>query len=306
MKIEKSKIVFLTVITIVLLFIIGYTYLVVMEDDVENLLSEPVVPKLESEQETYSSKLDAINDIKKERERTVPSLYNDKLLDSLGYYDRDFLEKEKERIVDSIYQYGQLDYAENTYRSTTLKQEVQNIPEEIDHTGIEIKTVVTTKELSLEHQLFFASNPKENTNSNISNTVQVLVEVDGKQIVKVNSRLKLRLIENIQLANTKIPRNTSVYGVVSFQPNRTLIKIENINHIPVKLKAFDIQDGLEGIYVENTFQGEATNVLVNNILDEINITGVPQVSGIKKIFKRNNRTVKVLVANNYKLLLKTQ
>src|SRR5690606_8842542 len=97
-----------------------------------------------------------------------------------------------------------------------------------------------------------------------------------------------------------------IYGTVSFQPNRTLIKISNIDHLPVKLMAYDLQDGLAGIYVENSFRGEVTNEVVGDLVDQINIAGVPQVSGIKKVFQRNNRSVKVAVANNYKLILKVE
>ena len=40
------------------------------------------------------------------------------------------------------------------------------------------------------------------------------------------------------------------------------------------------------------------------MLGDINIAGVPQVSGIKKVFQRSNKSVKVAVSNNYRLLLK--
>ena len=83
-----------------------------------------------------------------------------------------------------------------------------------------------------------------------------------------------------------------------------MIEIENINQVPVKLKAFDLQDGSEGIYVENNFRAEATQEVVDDIVGDINISGVPQVSGIQKIFRKNQRAVKVTVTNNYKLILK--
>jgi hypothetical protein len=83
-----------------------------------------------------------------------------------------------------------------------------------------------------------------------------------------------------------------------------MIEIENIYSHPVKLKAFDMQDGSEGIYVENSFRADATQVVVDDIVGDINIAGVPQVSGIQKVFRKNQRTVKVTVTNNYKLILK--
>jgi hypothetical protein len=115
----------------------------------------------------------------------------------------------------------------------------------------------------------------------------------------------MRLIEDALINNVLVPKNTPIYGFVSFKPNRVIITIKNIDHRPVKLKAYDLQDGSEGIYVENSFRAEATNEVIGDLVDDINITGVPQVGGIRKIFQRNHRNVKVTVTDNYRLILKT-
>ena len=101
-----------------------------------------------------------------------------------------------------------------------------------------------------------------------------------------------------------MPKNTPVFGFISFQSNRALIEIENINHHPTKLKAFDLQDGSEGIYVENNFRAEATREVLDDFIGDINIPSVPQVSGLTQVFRRSNRKVKVTVLNNYRLILR--
>ena len=157
----------------------------------------------------------------------------------------------------------------------------------------------------MEHQLFFASHPIENEDLNVKNTDDfIYVRVDGTQTVKANHRLQMRLIKDANVYGQHYPKNTPVYGFVSFQPNRTTIDIQNINHQPVKLKAYDFQDGSEGIYVENSFRAEVTNEIVGDMVDDINITGLPQVSGFKRIFQRNRRNVKVTITDNYKLILR--
>ena len=93
---------------------------------------------------------------------------------------------------------------------------------------------------------------------------------------------------------------------MSFRPNRTIIDIENITHHPIKLKAYDLQDGNEGIYIENSFRADATREVVDDVLQDVNIAGLPQVGGVKKLFQRDNRTIKVTVLNNYQLILKAQ
>ncbi|WP_308990893.1 conjugative transposon protein TraM [Mariniflexile litorale] len=62
--------------------------------------------------------------------------------------------------------------------------------------------------------------------------------------------------------NVRIPRNTFIYGFVSFRPNRSIIAIENINHYPTNLKA-NYQDGSEGIYIENSFRADAYHNILN-------------------------------------------
>ena len=77
-----------------------------------------------------------------------------------------------------------------------------------------------------------------------------------------------------------------------------------MNHRPVQLKAYDLQDGSEGIYVENNLRADATREVIDDLVQDINIAGMPQVNGIKKVFQRDNRNIKVTVTNTYKLILK--
>ncbi|MCK0135327.1 conjugative transposon protein TraM [Arenibacter sp. S6351L] len=307
MKIEKNKIVFGSVVLIIVLFIVGYSFMVMSNgDNADAQLEHTEVPELEQQQQEYSTKLEALDNIQEVRMKNAPSVYDEKFLDSAGVYDPNFMDKEKQRIVDSIYSYGRIDYTQSSYRKIDPPSERPIEATVLDTIELEGQEPISSKELALEHQLFFASDPRPIPISYAPDIEDILVEVDGNQVVKSNSRLQLRLLQEVKLGPKTIPRNTLIYGMVSFQPNRTLIQIDNIDHIPVKLKAFDLQDGLEGIYVENSFRGEVTNEVVDDVLDDINITGVPQVSGIKKVFRRNNRSTKVTVTNNYQLILKSK
>ena len=305
MKIERNKIVFGSVILVIVLFIVGYAMMVMDNGDAaDKSLEQTEVPKLEEQQSEYRSKLEAVDNIPEERIKNIPSVYNERLLDSTGLYDPDFLDRDKQRIVDSIYSQGRIDYSQGRYRNAEAKKAKSVVPVAKDTIKEDVEESHTTKELALEHQLFFAADPKSQSISFAPDPHVVLVEVDGNQVVRANSRLRMRLLQEIELDNTMIPKNTLVYGIVNFKPNRTLLKIDNIDHIPVKMKAFDLQDGLEGIYVVNSIRGEVANEVVDDVLDDINIAGVPQVSGIKKVFQRGHRRTKVAILNNYKLILK--
>ena len=306
MKIEKNKIVFAAVLAVIFIFLISYSFMVLGDDESKNEnLEQTLVPDLEENQKEYDSKLDAINDLKEVRENNAPSIYDEKLIDSLGYYDPDLPKREKERIVDSIYSAGRIQYSEKKYQNFGQKKTTLKIIPKIDSLDIQREQKIQAKELGLEHQLFFAASPKSIEISNVGTTDKTIYAVvDGDQTVKANSRLRMRLTKAATINNKKIPKNTFVFGFVRFQPNRVLIQIENISHNPSKLKAFDLQDGSEGIYIENNFRAEATNEVLDDIIGDINIPSVPQVGGITKILKRNNRNVKVTVLNNYSLILK--
>ncbi|WP_421810727.1 conjugative transposon protein TraM [Flagellimonas sp.] len=306
MKIEKNKIVFSSVLAIILIFLISYSLLVMGEEDAEDgTLKQTLVPELEQEQENYKSKLDAVDALKEVRERNAPSIYDEKYLDSLGVYDPDLLDKEKERIVDSIYAAGRIEYSESApLEKNTLRIPAMQEPQ-IDSTDLINERKTEAKQLGLEHQLFFATHPNENDEIDNSRTdAEIHVAVDGNQVVKVNHRLRMRLTKAAIINNRIIPKNTPIYGFIKFQSNRVLIEIKNINHHSTKLRAIDFQDGSEGIYVENNFREEITNEVVDDIIQDINIPSVPQISGIQRIFRRNNRSVRVTVTNNYKLILK--
>ena len=210
---------------------------------------------------------------------------------------------------ESIYQNGNIRFSERRYENLGSEEKHPEIPKEVfsdtTETIKEKELMISAEKLTLEHQLFFASQPLKNDFYKTENTDEkIYVRVDGTQTVKKDFRLQLRLSKAATIDGGHYPRNTLLYGFVKFQPNRAIIAINNINHRPVKLIAFDLQDGSEGIYIQNSFRAQATQELVNDISNDINIVGVPQVTGIKRLFQRNNRTVKVTIIDNYQLILK--
>lgn len=306
MKIEKNKIVFSAVLAVIFIFLISYSMMVMGDDENENKnLEQTLVPDLDENQKEYDSKLDAINDLKEVRENNAPSIYDEKFLDSTGLYNPDLPEQEKERIVDSIYEAGKIQYTQKRYQNFGQKKAVQVNTKQIDSAELKREQKIQAKELGLEHQLFFAASPKPNEVSIIGNTDETIYAVvDGEQIVSANTRLRMRLTKAAIINGKQMDKNTPIFGFISFQPNRALIEIENINHHPTKLKAYDLEDGSEGIYVENNFRAEVSREVMNDVIGDINIPSLPQVGGITQVFRRNNRRVKVTVINNYRLILK--
>jgi len=308
MKIDKKKITFAVVIGAVVIFIVAYSILTFGGDkDEQDELLQPLVPTLETVKDDYTSRLDAVDDLKEVRETNAPSIYDEKYLDSTGVYDPDFMEKEKIRLVDSIYTNSQIDYSTGTYKKPNpVKENTISIVTEKEKENQEKEAAealrIEAKEMALEQQLFFASNPLPKTVDDSTPTLNVIV--DRKEVLRVNDRIEMRTQHDVTIEGYFIPRNTQLFGIVSFKPNRVLLEIENIKNIPFAFKAYDYRDNLEGIYIKNSFREELRQQVLGDVIDDINVPGIPQVSGVKKIFQRSNRQVKVTVNNNYVLSLK--
>lgn len=306
MKIEKNKIVFASVLAVVVIFLVSYTLVVMGGDNHENKnLKETSVPELKEDPIEYDSKLDAINNLREMREVNIPRVYDQKMIDRQGYYDPDLPSLQKQRIIDSIYDAGKIQYSERRYQNFTQKKTTQKIVPETDTVQTKRAEKIKAKELGLEHQLFFASNPDETDRPKAGVTdPMIYAVVDGGQVVKKNSRLRMRLSKEARINGNLLPKNTIVYGFIRFQPNRVLITIENISNHPIQLMAFDYQDKSEGIYIENHFRAKVSTEISGDMVEDINIAGIPQLSGFKRIFQRNNRKQKATVLDNYKLILK--
>ncbi|MEL7270184.1 MAG: conjugative transposon protein TraM [Bacteroidota bacterium] len=308
MKLDKKKITFITVIGAVVIFIVTYSILAFGEDDSQkDELQQTQVPVLENPTEDYTSRLDAVDDLKEVRQTNAPSVYDEKYLDSTGVFDPNFLEKEKIRMVDSIYNNSRINYSTGTFRATNTVRDskVDAIARKKKAPKKELSLSVKEidpKTLALEQQLFFASNPLPNEET--ANAPKIAVIIDKKQVVKVNDRLQMRTLNDVEIDSVLIPKNTTLFGIVSFKPNRVLLKIENIDNVPLSFKAYDFRDRLEGIYIKNSFREELRLQVLGDVVDDINVPGVPQVTGIKRLFQRSNRQVKVTVNPNYKLIVK--
>lgn len=306
MKMERNKIIFIGLIGLVVVFIVCYAIFAMGDDiEAEAQLVQPDVPELKEDQKEYDSKLEAINDVKEVRESNAPSIYDESFLDSTGLYDPSLHEKERQRIVDSIYREGRIDYESGNYRNPNIQNSSNGNPEANEDTSNE---KLQATDFSIAHKAFFEVEEKPETravdSANAKTDPFIMVEVNGEQTVRNEERLELRLAVDALINGDSVPRNSLVYGFVSFKANRVFIRITNIDNRAVELKAFDLMDGNEGIYIKNSARAEATGEVLDDIVQDINIPGVPQIGGIKQVFRRNNRNVKATIYNQYQLILK--
>lgn len=304
MKTNKSKVVFISILVCILLFIVGYSIMIFGEDDSETInLSTVPLPALEKERELYHSKVEAIDDIKKQRTYQPPLLYEEDLTDSTGSLLSDLEELQKEILVDSVLTFGAIDYAEKPIRPQT-----KNIVSETNDYEKDLNEVYDG--ITDRHHDFFNQipeieipevAPKFHTNDFIK------VKVHGSHKLKDHYRVTMRLTEAITMENELKPQGTLIYGIANFSQNRMFVKVTNIDLKSVSLEAYDCYDGNKGVYViTNIIRANEgiSGELLDEAVNQVNVPGVPDFRGIRDIFQRKAKMRYVKIPDGLEFILR--
>ena len=295
MKPDKRKLAVIGVLLVIVAFIITYSIWLLGDDSSESEnLNRIDVPELNEEKREFHSRLEAVDNLSEKKPVAPPGLYDEDLIDDQGSYDPYLEEKEKVALMDSILNSGP-DMEDYGYDQESA------VPNEIFDSAAVTKEDSEKRVLGQGHAEFFLSPEK----TKIFPEVQTIrVEVNGDQTVRKDERLELRLVEPVIMDRDTIPENTLLYGFCSFQPNRLLLKVPQLGGRSLPLEAFDLMDGQKGLYIQNSFRSQATTQIIDDVIQDMNVSGLPQVSGLKGIFQRSNRSVKVKVLHQYQLYLK--
>lgn len=299
MRPDKRTLVVIGILLVIVAFIIIYSRAIMGEEPTETeQLEDPVIPELKEEPEQYETRLEAVDNLSEEAPISPPGLYDEDLIDDQGQYDPYLEEKEKVALMDSILRSG-TDLEDYQYEEPPTNRII---------TPVDSTPPVTRQRQLIQighgHSGFFMTAPKTKVPEISNDNSPVRVEVNGDQVVRKDERLELRLVEPLIIKQDTIPSNTIFYAFCSFQPNRLLLKVHEVGKIQFQMDAYDISDGQKGIYIENSFRSQAATEVIDDIIQDINVSGVPQVSGLKAIFQRSNRSVKVKVLHQYQLYLK--
>lgn len=151
------------------------------------------------------------------------------------------------------------------------------------------------------------------------NTIAACVHAD--QTITEGQAVRLRLLERMEVAGTRIPRNTIVVGAARVQGERLGVAITSLEYmgtiIPVELAVFD-SDGQEGIFIPNSMEVSAVKEIAANmgssLGSSINIStdagaqlasdlGKGVIQGTSQYIAQKMRTVKVHLKAGYKVML---
>lgn len=161
---------------------------------------------------------------------------------------------------------------------------------------------------------FFALSDDVEADANQSNAIQAVIHETGT--VVDGATVKLRLLNDISIKGTLIPKGSFVFGTASLSGERLTIKISSIRYhnslFPVQLSVFDL-DGIEGIHVPGAITKEVANSSADRAVQGIGIASLdPSISaqaaraGIeaaKTLLSRKVKQIKVTLKAGYQVLL---
>jgi hypothetical protein len=144
--------------------------------------------------------------------------------------------------------------------------------------------------------------------------IRALVHGEYRNI-KTGAIVKFRIIDEFTIDGVHIPKNTFVYGQLSFSSTRAMIRIENIRYrntiIPFNASIYD-QDGFEGLYTPDNIVDEAKRKVANDVISSTNVNfsgGIPFVnsaanaltSAVKSISQSVVKEKKLNISSNYQV-----
>lgn len=158
---------------------------------------------------------------------------------------------------------------------------------------------------------------EEGETDNQQNAIKAVVHEN--QTLVNGSTIKLRLVNDVQVNGTAIPKGNFIFGVASLSGERLGISIENIRFgnsiFPVELTVFDL-DGLDGIYIPGAITRDVAKQSADRSLQTVGLTSLDPswemqaagagVEAAKSLLSKKVKLVKVTVKAGYQVLLRDE
>jgi conjugative transposon TraM protein len=160
----------------------------------------------------------------------------------------------------------------------------------------------------------FYSLDEDFTSDKVQNALEGVVH--ETQTIVNGSIVKIRLINDVFINGTLIPRNSFVFGTASLKGERLEVKISNIQFknsiFPVELSVYDM-DGIDGIYIPGAINRDVAKASADRSIQTLGITGLDDswgaqaagmgVEAAKTLLSKKVKLIRVIVKAGYRVLL---
>ncbi|THD67627.1 conjugative transposon protein TraM [Robertkochia marina] len=277
MKLSRNKLIYLSIVASVLIFIIGYGISVLHSEEANDPLRSPEIPMSTSHDSQFKDRLEAIDQIKEERELVLPEIYP---------WESDSIVATPElRIVqDTLLQ---MDYSE--LRAITQRETIRDVSD------LPVKDTEEPRPFKKNEGIFTSIFIQD------TRTTVLKAMVYSTQKIRSGSRLKLSIsIDRWGQGDKAFPQ--MVYGICKVNGSR--VHVEVLMDDGQRWIAYDSQDHEKGIYVRTTKQQKITDGMAREVSTEIQIPGVPLVPRIGNLFRQRNPGGAVLLYDQFEFILK--
>jgi conjugative transposon TraM protein len=141
--------------------------------------------------------------------------------------------------------------------------------------------------------------------------------VHESEILVNGAVVKLRLLNDVYINGSLIPKGNFVFGIASLNAERLEVEINSIRYnqslYPVKLEVYDI-DGLPGIYIPGAITRDVAKQSLDNSLQLMELSSMDPslkaqaatagIGAAKTLFSKKVKQVKIMVKAGYKVLLR--
>lgn len=133
----------------------------------------------------------------------------------------------------------------------------------------------------------------------------IKVVIDENLTGYAGSRIRLRLLDDIQVGNSKVPKDTYLYALITgFGGQRVTLSVKSILYdgkiLPVKLDIYDL-DGLLGLYVPESAFRDFTKDAGTNVMQGVDVqsaSGSFLVSAAGKLFESTSSAIAGMIRKN--------
>jgi hypothetical protein len=305
---KKKKIIFLSVIGVVILIMLGFAIADVNKEKEEiTELEVPVTDDSKLDSKTQAMGIDSTNNV---REVDLNTIYQDKGTEKSQEQEDKEVEEIRKKLVETsngsnnqqvVYKKEKVVEVPKERTYTTVRASKTNKPT-VEHKEIkeEVKPVVTQKTKS--NSGFFK---RANTPGTSLEDLNIYACIHANQTIMNNQRVKFRTTKAFTYNNEVFPVNTVVYGLAQIRPNRLIIKINRINQTDIKLDVYDSEDSEQGLYVLTpNLNASLQKELNKETLNDDDLKKIPFSKSLKSVFEKKVREEKVQLINNYKVLIK--
>lgn len=195
--------------------------------------------------------------------------------------------------------------------------------------GTEMTELAPTSGIQTSKNAFYGTGTFRRERKVRKEGMSIEAVVHSSSTIVSGSTVKLRLLNDMKLADVTIPKNSFLYGVATIDGERVKIEVGSLRHqqdvYPLKLNAYDL-DGQLGLFLPGGIERDLAKATASQTIGSVpssqffvssNSTASQQVAGqvagqvaqtsvegVKGLLSRRARMVKATLKANYKLILK--